>query len=231
MPLTEEERQEILGRRQAQPAQPLGAFSPYPGMELQGMTVGRTPSMRFGPDPTQRMIAEQKIKQQYPVSTEMERERGAMSGAALAFVDDFAQQLGVDEQEGTVANPELLSLSRELLPKGAQEALQSSKTRQLYNSLDSAFQEAAIVLTGRQGDVQKLKQLQELYRFGAFVKNDPATIVKRIKNLKRLIQTFDKPGVSNEQLSRQMDMLSGDVDENVANLQQQFPGATIRRKQ
>ena len=220
MPLTDEERQEILTNRQTGSPTVPGTLPPeiagvaYPASFTKGgLRVNIPPLVAEGQRKLAQQEAELKLKRRYPQQTEMERERGAMSNAAMQFVDDFARQLGVDEQKGTVANPHLLSYSRELLPKGAQEALHSSKTRRLYNSLDSAFQEAAIVLTGRQGDVQKLKQLQDLYRFGAFVRNDPETIIKRIRNLKQLIQTFDNPNVSNEQLSQQMDSLSQDTED------------------
>lgn len=225
MPLTDEERQwlaQTLGQTPSQPtatADPFGipAGAPYPVSTQIGKTRLAIPPPLAE---TQRQLLQKeeelKLARRYPAQTEMERERGQMSRTALAFVDDFARQLGVDEKIGTVSNPELLSYSRELLPKAAQEAFHTSKTRQLYNSLDSAFQEAAIVLTGRQGDVQKLKQLQDLYRFGAFVRKDPSTIIKRIQNLKQLIQTFDNPQVSNEQLSQQMDTLLGDTNPYLA---------------
>lgn len=51
MPLTDQERQEILARRQGGSGTSASArqsYSPYPGMELQSVTVGKTPTMRYG---------------------------------------------------------------------------------------------------------------------------------------------------------------------------------------
>lgn len=48
MPLTEQERAEILSRRGGTPKPSAGGFSPYPGLELQDVTVGRNPSARYG---------------------------------------------------------------------------------------------------------------------------------------------------------------------------------------
>lgn len=241
--LTEEERQEILARRQqGTTAPPSTGFSPYPGLTLQSVTVGKTPSIRLRPDPTQQFVREQQLKNLYPTLTEIERERTPMAQQSVKFLDDFAQQLGVDEEQGTIAHPELLAVSRDIFnkPNLISEVVQSPETKNLYNSLESAFNLGSVVLTGRQGDIQKLQQLRDVYRFGAALRDQPQVIIQRLKNLRTLFNTFDRSQRASpeakqrllSQASQQMDRLLADpnLDPNLLSLQQQFPGATIRRK-
>ena len=245
--LTDEERQEILSRRQPQGQSP-EAFSPYPGLSLQGLTVGRTPSARFAPDPTQQLIAQRKAQNQYPVLTETERERSPMATGAVQFVDQFAQDLGLTTEDGkpVIRHPEKIAppLARELVPQRFQDYAMSEESSILYNALESAFQLGSIVLTGRQGDLQKLQQIRDVYTFGAAVKDKPKLAYQRYQNLRKLFQTFDRASTSPpeqrqdmlDQVSQQMDSLlrqtpdTPELDPNISQLQTQFPGATIRRK-
>ena len=152
-------------------------------------------------------VAEQQIKAANPVPTESERERRQLTKTALSYLDDFTSQLGVDEAKGTVAKSDKLALSRGILPDKVQLAVQQPETRQLYNTLDSAITLGSLILTGRQGDVQKFKQLQDLYYFGGLLKGDSGTVIKNVQNLRKLITAFDNPSISNQQLTAQMDAL------------------------
>ena len=68
--LTDQERQEILSRRQAtSPSASGGNFSPFPGMELQGATIGKTPSLRYG-QPKSQSQSQPEFLQQQEISSE-----------------------------------------------------------------------------------------------------------------------------------------------------------------
>ena len=212
MPLTEEERtyfRSKIGQTQATPTPgtlppSIGQASGLPGLEVAGVTLGRSPSIRMAPPKVQQL-------------TETERERTPMAQTSVAFLDQFAQQLGIDPAGKSLKHPEKIAppLAREIVPQKFQDYVLSEESSILYNALESAFQLGAIVLTGRQGDVQKLQQIRDVYSFGGAVKDKPKLAAQRYQNLRRLFQTFDRVQTSTpdqqqtllNQASQQMDSL------------------------
>ena len=146
-----------------------------------------------------------------PALTEEERQRGAMSGSGLDFLKSVRQRLHV---KGTsVGRPDLLAYSRSILPETWQEAVQSPESRQLYTDLDSAFGNLALLLTGRQGDIQRLRQLQQVYYFGGFSRNKPGVIANRLQAMERLFGMFDA-NASIGQIHGQIDRMAQEAQQD-----------------
>lgn len=124
-----------------------------------------------------------------PAPTEEERSRSSMSKSGLDFLDSARQRLGM--KGDSVGNPELLAYSRSILPETWQEAVQSPDSRKLYTDLDSMFGNLALLLTGRQGDIQRLRQLQNIYYFGGFVRDKPGVVANRFHAIEKLFGMFD----------------------------------------
>ena len=211
-------------------------FQPYPA----SLTIPHTGMRMNFPKPAAVAAQEQAAKNANPTLTETERERGPMSQSAVKFLDQFAAKLGLNPQTQTMSGGKNLAspLIREVVPQKFQDYAMSEDSSMLYNDLESAFQLGAVVLTGRQGDIGKLQQLRDVYSFGAGIKDKPKLANQRYQNLRKLFQTFDRSQQLPEEqrqaaldaASRQMDQLMGEADPNIATLQKQFPGATIRRK-
>lgn len=250
MPLTEAEKQEILARQQARQSSSglppaiaeAAGLSPYiSGVTRRGVRVAFPKPEAVRGQELEDERRKRQMQAETPIPTEMERERTPMAQSAVSFIDQFAKRLGVNEAAGTVQRPDLLAppMARELVPQQFQDYVMSEDSSMVYNDLESAFQLGSIVLTGRQGDIGKLQQLRDVYSFGGAVKEKPKLVVQRIRNLRKLFQTFDRAGALEPEqrqqvlndASQQMDALLGEADPNIATLQKQFPGATIRRKQ
>ena len=90
--LTDQERQEILARRQATPSG--GTFSPFPGMELQGATIGKTPSLRYG-QPKEKTLA---------ATTQRDLSRISAFEGSLNDLESLAKSVPKGRVKGNLAN-------------------------------------------------------------------------------------------------------------------------------
>lgn len=235
MPLTEQEKQEILARRQqsqsmAQPAQPAQSDIPIEvqriisqvGAPRQGVSIpmvggGRItqPGGKSPQDEILMEIAKKRVDLAYPTPTETERERTPMAESAVRYLDSFAQKIGLNPETGEFRNPEKLAapMVRELVPQKFQDYVTSEDQAMVYNDLESAFQLGAIVLTGRQGDIGKLEQLRHVYSFGGAVKDKPKLANQRYQNLRSLFQTFERANaMSPEAKQKALDDASNKMD-------------------
>lgn len=246
MPLSPEERQRLLQKAQ-QGVSPEPVESGLPP-EVQAL-MSQAPSVpsyipsisRGGvrialpqpPEADNRELAMEQarllLKQRYQAPTETERERGSMVRSAESYIDDVEKTLAIDRELGKVGNRAPLSASRDFLPDVATEYVQSPEAKQLYNSLDSALTQTAIIVTGRQGDVQKFEQLKKLYRLSPAT--DDATIIKRLGNLRKLVNTFESGNLSGKQMNQQMDQLIGDETDRVQVKGSDGSSYTIPRRQ
>ena len=253
MPLTEQERQKLMGGGSAAPGMlppeiqnvvnAMPAATPYAGsINARGMKVNVPPPQSEVERELLMKQAEQLIKARGPQPmTETERERTPMAQGSVYFLDKFAANLGLEPETDGMKNPEKLAapMARELVPQKFQDYAMSEDSSMMYNDLESAFQLGSVVLTGRQGDIGKLQQLRDVYAFGGALKDKPKLANERYRNLRRLFQTFDRaqtlPSGERqkvlEEASHQLDsLIASSPDPNIMKLEQQFPGAKVRLK-
>lgn len=186
MPLTEEERQEILARRATAqaPATP-GSFSPYPGLEIQGMTVGRTPSIRMGTNEVE--VARQKrlMELATPVPTADQRDRITIASEALRKVNAIRETLGI--AGNTLSNRQPLTIWKQT-PQELQNPFLAPDAKQLRTQFNSAADLLAMLRTGKQGERTQVDRVIAEYNPGNF--DDSKTVMNRLDEMENEIRAF-----------------------------------------
>ena len=225
---------EIPGEEQTAPqpaassqAQP--TFSPYPGMQLQGVTLGgKKPVVRFGRSPTPQASFEEKEasatrRQLLRKAADQKLQLEQAIGLFTKIYDEAESDVPVIEHpEGTLPLQQLGRFAGQKL--GFRE-----KQRGTITSLQARATPALKSL----GEVGVLtnQDIERMLR-GGFPADDDTTVSRGAKRegiISDLQMKLDQ--VNSTLAGSGLESSLEQADPNIERLQQQFPGAVIRRKQ
>ena len=191
MPLTEEELQkyqQLVGEASSATApQTSTGFSPYPGLELQGLTLGAKPSVRFAPP-----------KPEEPFKpTESERASTRIAQIGLQNVDRVRKLLQVSGTEAVpvVAHRRPITPSvNSLLPFDPtvirNPFVRDPEKKQLRDEIENAISLLALLRTGKAGETSQIKQIRSTSTIGQGEQDDPRTVIRRLNHLEREFRGF-----------------------------------------
>lgn len=211
MPLSEQERQEILARRQGGTSTPpISGTLPPDVQQVLGQMPAATPymagatvkGMRMNlPKPTQETErellieqAKQLLKNKYPVQTETERASTRVAKIALQNVNRIRQQLGVNAAKGTVRD--VGSVTATITPpeflggRPLRNPMATTGAKQLRDDLENSFALLALLRTGKQGEVKQISNIRDTHNIGFSEEGQPQTIIRRLQDLENELKGF-----------------------------------------
>lgn len=205
MPLTNEERAEILARRGGSRMAPatsglppdveamIGQAPGTPGgprtMGSRGVTMNApVPASTVQAQMRQRMLeqlASQKLKSEEAVPTADQRDRITIASEALRKVQAVRSTLGVNGQQ--LSNRKPLTIWKQT-PDQVNNPFLAPDAKQLRTQFNSAADLLAMLRTGKQGEKTQVNRVIAEYNPGEF--DDNETVMDRLNEMENEIRAF-----------------------------------------
>lgn len=211
MPLTEQERAEILSRRGGGMGAPSG-LPPQVEQIIQSMGQG-SPQMtgmsRSGPRMTMPQsqeavrrdllgkMAEQKLKAETPVPTESERTTNRVAANAMRNLEELKQLLGAQPGSTKLGTRKPLTVFKQTEMHNTNPWL-APDAKQLRTKFNALVDQLALLRTGKAGEKTQHKRIEAEYNPGEFDQDE--TIVQRIEDMEKELR-----GYSSGELKSPMD--------------------------